>query len=535
MITSAPLIIVLLLLTVGLVVTVIAAWRKARFAPEITIAFVTVSLLLWLLLGTNLPHSLTLVKWSAGGVEVSWSLLVDTLTWRSSLYLLLLSTAALLIARPQLKPGAQDLEISPTQWLLLPILLLLVLTGLLAIWADSLAGLASSWTILAISWFAFIWIAGRPITQVRRNLTYGGTLLLGVGFLWLAEATLPSSLSGISDAENWSEPAIIWTSLAAMVYLGAIPFQWWRSIDQWNKLSTSATALIYLVPGIVGGSLLARIASFDATNTGYLLFVTGFGLIGYLVGISLAWIHLGKPRKSLSGLILAEAGMVMLVGVWATPTAAVAQVGVFTLAMAAFYLVSEKPQWRFNWPIILPVGALAGMPMTIGFLGLTDLYSSWLDRDLLTLMLVAVFLNIPLIAVSILAWRSEELLTRREPFDRFQPILDAGGLALLSLGLFALPDFSLASNDFLILLSLGLAGVGGITLAWFVGRTSLAQTELKDAFRLNLPRNQVRKLFEQLVASITLVVREAVTILEGEGGMLWVVVLIIVMWLARRG
>ena len=535
MITSILLVIVLLFLTVGVVVTAIAAWRKARFVPEIAIAFVTSSLLLWLLLGSNLPHSLTLVKWSAGGLELSWSLLVDSLTWRTSLYLLLLSTAALLIARPQLKPGAYYLNISPTQWLVLPALLLLVLTGLLAIWADSLAGLASSWTILATSWFAFTWIAGQPITQVRRTLTYGGTLLLGVSFLWLAEAALPGSLSGISDGENWSEPAIIWASLAAMVYLGAIPFQWWRSIDQGANLSTSTTAIIYLVPGIVGGSLLARIASFDATNSGYLLFITGFGLIGFLIGISMAWIHLGKPRKSLSGLILAEAGMVMLVGVWASPTAVVAQVGVFALAMAAFYLVSEKPQWRFNWPIIMPVVAIAGMPLTLGFLSLASLYSSWLDRNLLTLMLVAVFLNIPLIAVAILAWRSDELLTRREPFDRFQPILDAGGLALLSLGLFALPDFSPASDYFLVWLSLVLAGVGGIALAWFAGRSSLAQTDLKDAFRLNIPRNQAQKLFEQLVTAITLVVREAITILEGEGGMLWVVVLIIVMWLARRG
>jgi len=535
MITSALLVIVLLFLTVGLVVTAIAAWRKARFAPEIAITFVTLSLLIWLLLGTNLPQSLTLVKWSAGGVELSWSLLVDRLTWRSTIYLLLLSIVALLIARPQLKPKAQDLKISPTQWLLLPILLFLVLTGLLAIWADSLAGLASSWTILAISWFVFISIAGWPITQVRRTLTYGGTLLSGVIFLWLAEASLPSSLSSISDGENWSEPAIIWTSLAAMVYVGAIPFQWWRSVDQWNKLSTSATALIHLVPGIVGGSLLARIAAFDATNSGYLLFVTGFGLIGYLVGITMAWVHLGKPRKSLSGLILAEAGMVMLVGVWATPMAVVAQVGVFTLAMAAFYFVSESPNRRFSWPIIIPVAALAGMPMTLGFLGLTGLYGSWLDRELLPLMLVSAFLNVPLIAGSILAWRSEELLTRKEPFDRFQPILDAGGLALLSLGLFALPDISLVSSDLLVLLSLGLTGIGGIALAWFAGRTPLAQIDLKDAFRLNLPRDQVQKLFKQLVAGITLVVREAVTILEGEGGMLWVVVLVIVMWLARRG
>ncbi len=199
MITSALLVIVLLFLTVGLVVTAIAAWQKARFAPEIAITIVTLSLLIWLLLGTNLPQSLTLVKWSAGGVELSWSLLVDRLTWRSTIYLLLLSIVTLFIARPQLKPKAQDLKISPTQWLLLPILLFLVLTGLLAIWADSLAGLASSWTILAISWFVFISIAGRPITQVRRTLTYGGTLLLGVIFLWLAEASLPSSLSSISD------------------------------------------------------------------------------------------------------------------------------------------------------------------------------------------------------------------------------------------------------------------------------------------------------------------------------------------------
>jgi hypothetical protein len=234
-------------------------------------------------------------------------------------------------------------------------------------------------------------------------------------------------------------------------------------------------------------------------------------------------------------LILAESGMVLLVGVWATPTAAVAQVGVFSLAMAVFYLISEKPQWRFNWPIIMPVVAIAGIPLTIGFLGLTSLYRSWLDHDLLTLMLVVVFLNVPLIAVALLAWRSKELPNRGEPIDRFQPILDAGALVLLSLGLIARPDLSPASNDFLLWLPIALAAVAGIALAWFAGRSSLARTDLKDAFRLNLPRNQVQKLFEQLVSGISLVFREAITILEGEGGMLWVVVLIIVMWLARRG
>ncbi len=65
--------------------------------------------------------------------------------------------------------------------------------------------------------------------------------------------------------------------------------------------------------------------------------------------------------------------MVILVGVWAGPTATLAQVGVFSLAMAAFFLVSEKPPWRFNWPLIMPVAAIAGIPLTIGFVGLDGL------------------------------------------------------------------------------------------------------------------------------------------------------------------
>jgi hypothetical protein len=271
------------------------------------------------------------------------------------------------------------------------------------------------------------------------------------------------------------------------------------------------------------------------TNTGYLLFMTGFGMIGILVGISLAWIHLGNPRKSLLGLILAEAGMVILVGVWASPTAVMAQVGVYSLATAAFFLILEKPPWRFNWPIFMPVAAIAALPLTTGFIGLAGLYSSWLNRDLIPLMLVAVFLNIPLIAVAILAWRSEEMPVHGEPRDRFQPILNAGGLLLLSLGLIMLPHFPPGSNDFLAWLAIVIAAVGGVALAWVAGRSSLTQTDLKDAFRLNVPSDQVQDLFKQLVTGIALVIRGAISILEGEGGMLWVVVLIIVMWLARRG
>ena len=534
MITSTLLVIILLFLTVSLIVTVIAAWRKVRITFELALAFVAIGLFLWLLLGFDLPHSLTLWQWAARGENIRWSLLVDTLTWRFGLYLLLLCIATLLIARPQLKPGAQESKFSTGQRSALPILLFLLLTGLLAILADNLVAMASSWTILVISWFVLFWIGGRPIIQVRRALTLGGTLIFGVGFLWLAETALPGSISGNSDGQDWSEPAIIWASMAAMVYLGAVPFQWWRSIIQTGKLSTSTTALIQLVPAIVGGSLLARIAGFETTNTGYLLFMTGLGLIGYLVGISVAWMHLGKPRKSLAGLILAEASMVMLVGLWASPSAVVAQVGVFTLAMASFYMISEKPQWLFNWPIIVPVAAIAGMPMTVGLTGVVGLYGSWLDHNLLALTLVAAFLNVPLIAVALRAWRSEEPIIHTAPFDRFQPFLERGGLVLLSLGLLTLPDFPQTGNDVLILLSILLAGAGGIALAWFTAHTSLAHADLKDAFRINLPRDRAKKIIGQFLAGITLIVRETISILEGEGGMIWVVVLIIVMWLARR-
>ncbi len=534
MVTSTLLVIILVFLTVSLIVTVIAAWRKVPIAYELALTFVAIGLFLWLLLGFDLPHLLTLLQWAGTRENIRWSLLVDTVTWRFGLYLLLLCTTTLLIARPQLKPVAQESEISTSQRWALPILLLLLLTGLLAILAENLAAMASSWTILVISWFMLFWIGGRPIIQLRRALILAGTLLLGVGFLWLAEAALPGSIPGKSNSQDWSEPAIIWASFAAMVYIGAVPFHWWRTIVQTRRLTTPTTALIQLVPVVVGGSLIARIAAFETTNTGYLLFMTGFGLIGFLAGISVAWMHLGKPRNSLAGFILAEAGSVMLVGVWASPSAVVGQVGVFTLAMASFYMVSEKPRWRFNWPIIIPVAAIAGMPLTVGFTGVAALYGSWLDHDLLALTLVAAFLNVPLIAVALLAWRSEEPIMSTLPFDRFQPFLERGGLALLSLGLLTLPDFPQTSNDVLILLSILLAGVGGIALAWFAAHTSLAQADLKDAFRINLPREQAKIIIEQFSAGITLIVRETISILEGEGGMIWVVVLIIVMWLARR-
>lgn len=534
---TSPLILVILLstLVIGTLATAIAARQRAKFAPEMAIVFVSLTLLLWMIVGAVLPMSLTLLRWSTIQGEIGLELLVEAISWRSTLYLLIIVDVVLIFTRPHFKTASLEKNSSPSHWLVLPIIMLMVLSGLLAILANSLAGLVISWTILVINLFGFLWIAAEPNLQLRQALLNVGSLLLGVGFLWLAAAALNGSTPVISGIENWPEKAIIWTSLAGLVLLGAIPFQWWRSPGFQSGQSPATTIIFQLVPTIVGGSLLARMAVTNISNTAYLLFVTGFGLLGVLVGLSLAWVHLGTPRKSLSGLLLAEAGMVALVAVWASPTAAVSQVGVFALSLAALYLTGEKPAWKFNWPIIVPVAAITGMPITIGFLGLSGLYGSWLDRGLLPLLLVTVLLSVPLVAVSLLAWRSEAPVSIKTTHDRFQPILATVGMVILSLGLLTLPRYTTASTDILIWFFLLVSGVGGVALAWYAARGHLVWEDLSEAMRLNIPTQQIRELLQALASRIVLFIREAATILEGEGGMLWVLVLIIVLWLARRG
>jgi hypothetical protein len=355
----------LVLLLLGILITALLAWQRRRHHYEVAAGVLLIALLAWLAAGRGLPLAITIG---------SWGLQVDQIAWQFSLYVLLLVLAALILLLSQ----AVALESLPEERfnrLARPsAILLLTATTLLALWADSLPALLTIWTLQALAWMFLLAVAGSEPADAGKLLLRGSTLLLSLLFIGLAAAALGRPAEAGLDMGSWSAQARTWILLAAVTQLGALPLQWWRPLRR--SLPPPSAALIQVMPAVVGGSLLARLALNSPAGLDHVLFLTTFGLFGLLVAVSRAWIHLGRPGIVVANLALGQASVVILVSAWAGSEAIVAETGVLVLAMGSLFLAHDGLKGKLAWLRAPAVATIASMPLTAGFIGLATLYTN---------------------------------------------------------------------------------------------------------------------------------------------------------------
>ncbi len=119
----------------------------------------------------NLPVSINGIAWSVGRLDVGWPLLIDRVSWRLSLFLLVLSLAALISYKRQSGILTDSIEHIRTHWVAMPIQMLLIFFSMIAVWSDSLFGLANSIVGSIISWYIFLSSIGHPKAEIR-NITF---------------------------------------------------------------------------------------------------------------------------------------------------------------------------------------------------------------------------------------------------------------------------------------------------------------------------------------------------------------------------
>ena len=511
---------ILSLLLLGILITAVLAWQQRRHLHEVAAGVALVALLIWLAAGRSLPLAISLGN---------WSLQVDQIAWQLSLYALLLVFAALMLL---LLPAGND-ESGPEGRLALPALpaaiLLLAATTLAAIWAASLPGLLTFWTLQALAWMLLLALTEPGAVAFDRLLLRGGALLFSLVFLGMAAVALGRPAASGLDMGSWPAPARIWILLAAATYLGAFPLQWWRPLKR--NLPAVPAALIQSMPAVVGGSLLARLALNSPAGLGYTLFLATFGLIGLLIAVSRAWIVLGRPGAVVANLALGQASLILLVGAWAGHEAIVAATAVLVMAVGGLRLAGDSLQGRMAWLRAPAVAAIAGIPLTAGFIGLATLYSSWSASGLYLLLLVTALLCAPLVAAAIMVpWGGRSEQGRRGDLRGNWPVI--AGQLLLAAGLVALPFPLAAQTSPLAWLAILLAAAGGIALSRQIERVQEIPAGLQRAFHFDLPGNRIYRHAASLGAFTGYVIRQAAAILEGEGGLLWLIVLLVVVWLA---
>jgi hypothetical protein len=512
------------LLLAGAAPAAAAAWRQPRFARPLALGAALLAGLIWLINTLrNQPWPLRFAPpgWFGGALPpYYWE--INVISWSLSGALLLLLTAVLLA--DLFPPPAA----APTRTRRQPAAaLLLGASVLLTLWAASLPGLLLGWCALAGAWtLVYSGAQSRPAAGAGLPPRLGWLLL---PLLLLAGATAWSP-PGAALAGNNRHRAN-----TALVAGGSLP-RWGsgRCIAGVRCVSLSTLPglpLLHLAPPLAGVALLTRLA-FPAP--GLVLLLTLIGLLSMLAGVRHAWAHAQTPQRTVAALALLQASLTFLAGLWAGATAAVAEAHVLALALTVLFLALYQQPLRRRWQPLLgalaALAALAGLPPTVGFVGHGALYAAWLANGRFVLMLASALLLAPVIALTFSLLRERSAAPEAPETSSLPARLATVASLLLPLaGLFVFDWRALTTvSQVVALVLLATAVAGLLLLPRLLSEHAALRRALRQAFSVRLETNtavtRARQARQGLITALT----DAEAILEGERGLLWLLLFLVI-------
>jgi hypothetical protein len=464
------------------------------------VSLLGLSLLIWLVLRPQLPLDATFLAWSANGFLSDWTWRIDPTSWGLTVWLLLLSTAVSLRALLQ-KSDSPDKPSAPAS------VLLLTAAALTAVWSPSFTGLLAGSTLLLASWLATLWLAGE---RSNRFLFKGAVLLLGLLLAW----PIGSSRTSL---------------LAAALFLNVWPLPLWQ--PKTAESTTAVSTLTPLLPPLAGGLLLLRLLPVAQLSPGISLLLTVLGLVGFMRGVQLAWNRLHLPGYAVTALLLAQSHLLLLAAIWVGAAGVLAELRVLLLAGSTLYLLAMQPAAQ-KWVRLgiggLALAALAGLPLTAGFASRAGLYAIWLQDGRWPLVLVLTLVHIPLLMAGV--WL---LLAQAEPptvAESRTPYawLRAAVPLLPALGLFSLSNIVWGNVPLLAWLAVLVAAAAGVVLPRYVVNAQQVRLTLRQALGTERPFTHKLPTLKQLGLGLQTAVNDAADILDGDSGLLWLLLLAVI-------
>lgn len=533
----SPLLVFWLLLVGAALVTAIARYFP-RYLRESAVVVLAVTWVLWWLAGRALPD--IIITNSSSPFSLVWRL--DLMSWQMIGVWLLLVTAVQVvngvwpIGEGGMARGVGD-PTNPQPVYLQPAYTLLAAAGLLPLLAGNLAAVLLSTTFLIGVWSGTLWLADPRIHKdITRLLPQAVWLMLSLLFVWLAAAFEPAA--GDLEMSRWPRMATSSVLTAALLLIGYWPFHSWRR-DDWSS-QPGLLALIHAAPALAGIYLLVQLVQSSDVSIGYSLFLTTFGLVGLLVAVRRVWVN-AAPNRQTAALALAQASLAGLALVWTSGQAAVTEARVLVLALGIFFLAERRMGQGFariesglidaltKVVSFIALGGLAGLPLLAGFAGRSALYAAWLEDGRLVLVLVA-----SLVQVLIVTAVTGRLL-KVAPADSQlgESELNIGGLIGIGLLAISLISFKgLTNTPFVVWLAILSPFFIGIFLANYVRAVDDFGAIIRRAFNLDLPTAAMLRRVKEAVAWLETAVRDAAALLEGEGGLIWLLALLIVFLVA---
>jgi formate hydrogenlyase subunit 3/multisubunit Na+/H+ antiporter MnhD subunit len=519
---------------------------RFRYTGLIAVAAAVGAVVALLLMALRLPISAALSNWQPLDlVGTGLTLSVDGLAWLFGLGVLAVTVSALVTGLA--RPGGRRVG---TRF----VMLLLTAAGLISIFSDNLLTRVMAWAVLDLIYFLallFLAEADGLEPQAVLNLAFNsaGTLLAVAAAVMISRTSPDLTLR---DAALTSQSTLLIT-LAAVFRLGLFPLH--LGLPAEINIRQGLGSLLRLIPAAVALEMLSRLAVFGFDDT-LRTWLTVFGVAAALVGALQLW-NVGDPRQGLAYVIIAQSGIALLAGLWGGAQAALALTATaltMLLGCALVFLANGHDQQQ-PWGSALPAlgaAALLGLPLTAGFLGVGQLYSSLLAAGgWAWLVLLGV-----LVAQSILA--AGLLYT---VFWAGQPVSDDpalvaaywGGLSLPAILLVATVLFSGVMADTLSVQAvgaLGFSGLGSIVALGLVvvsGGAGYGLWRFQDAVRggsavvagaslASLARlDWLYRLVWGVIRGFGSAVATLAAVLEGEGAVLWALVAGVLVWLLVQG
>lgn len=414
---------------------------------------------------------------------------------------------------------------------------LLALTALPTIWANTLPSLMGGWMLLAGVWFLLLVL--QSLDDWSRHLHKIIWHLLSLFGLWLV---------GILVSLNGSESLIVGDGtavttailLVAFVQMGVWPAHRWRPMRQTTALPM--VWLLHTTPPLIAVTVLVRLALINEMALDGSLGFTALGLFGFLVGVAMSWRYLTQPERAVGWVATAQAGLTFLIGMWGGVEASLAAVHVLVLATGILFLGVKRPLlrprawWRYGWRAVAPLlalAAIAGFPLTAGFPALMHLYDGWIQDGGGVLLVVAALLHLLLMTavyqlirgIAVEEGEDEDPeATAETPWRGVDMLPD---IAVLLLGAMLLANGRWSTLTQLgpvhwlswlaLLVTIGLA----VGLSRFLKQEQSIWFNWHEMLPARLPTQQLRAGTLRSVRFVLQACRDAIQILEGETGLLW--------------
>ena len=290
---------------------------------------------------------------------------------------------------------------------------------------------------------------------------------------------------------------------------------------------------------VVGTAVLLPWLRAGALPPGAVAAATAVGLLGLLLGAA----RLGGRLADDAARALAPAlgGLVLVAGVWAGEAALLPAARLAVFAPAVLWLlapIASSPLAR-RLPRLLPAAlaylALAGLPLTVGFGVLSRLYATWLPGGWVLLVVVAALLSVWL-AVVYQSGRAMAVEAGPAAGDRTL-WLGAVPAALAALGLLQVDTAALAQSP-LVWAAVLLPALAGVALGRFAPALAELGGLLRESMGATAARDRAMSRFgltaQRFGRGIANALADAVAILDGDNGLLVLLgLLLLLLWIAR--